>query len=207
MTTTGRNDWSILALMMFLAVIPSSAHAQWWTAAPADFEDCADRAEKSGAAKDIKAAKLAECDSKFAGRRKPGGGYTYYDFMQERSFDISGPNPSAHEQKQIDEHYTIYLDQRRRDIILAAFTAKQRQQQMALLEPGSREREPVETRTSPAHATSEAKAIVAVKPRPRRKSTNCAIDPLACGWSKLSSGINDVKKALFGSPSPKVKRT
>ena len=42
---------------------------------------------------------LAECNAKFAGRRKPGGGYAYYDFMQDRTFDIAGPNPTPEEQK------------------------------------------------------------------------------------------------------------
>jgi hypothetical protein len=39
----------------------------------------------------------ANCDARFAGRRKPGGGYTYYDFMQGRNFDIAGPNPTVEE--------------------------------------------------------------------------------------------------------------
>lgn len=59
-------------------------------ALPADFEDCAAAAEGARARK--KTAKLSECNAKFAGRRKPGGGYTYFDFMQNRNFDIAGPN-------------------------------------------------------------------------------------------------------------------
>lgn len=81
------------------AAAPTCAQAQWWTAAPADFEECAERAERS-AGKD-KAALLSACDGQFAGRRKPGGGYTYFDFMQNRSFDIAGPNPTAAELKAI----------------------------------------------------------------------------------------------------------
>src|SRR5262245_57612015 len=87
---------------------PSVVAAQWWSRAPADFEECADAAEKL-AAKEAKAA-LASCNAKFAGRRKPGGGYTYFDFMQNRSFDIAGPNPTPEEQKHIDQQYTAYLD-------------------------------------------------------------------------------------------------
>src|SRR5690242_19475662 len=70
----------------------SCASAQWWQRAPADFEECARTAEKT-ATPGEKSAALAQCSSNFAGRRKPGGGYTYYDFMQDRSFDIAGPNP------------------------------------------------------------------------------------------------------------------
>ena len=59
--------------------------------------------------------------------RKPGGGYTYFDFMQNRHFDIAGPNPTPEEQKKIDEQYIAYLDQERRSTIAAAFTARQQQ--------------------------------------------------------------------------------
>ena len=70
---------------------------------------------------------IAACESKFAGRRKPGGGYSYYDFMQDRHFDIAGPNPTPQEQREIDQHYTAFLDQNRRSIIAAAFARKQRE--------------------------------------------------------------------------------
>src|SRR6202012_3694827 len=90
--------------------------------------ECADAAEKS-ASKEEKTAALADCNAKFAGRRKLGGGYTYYDFMQDRSFDIAGPNPTPEEQKYIDQQYTLYLEKQRRENIAAAF-AKQQQLQL-----------------------------------------------------------------------------
>ena len=77
---------------------PVRCDAQWWRSAPVDFESCADVAERAKT-KEEKTAKLAECNAKYAGRRKPGGGYTYYDFMQDRTFDIAGPNPTPEEQK------------------------------------------------------------------------------------------------------------
>jgi hypothetical protein len=76
---------------------PVRVSAQWWSSAPADFEECADKAEKA-ATKEEKTTALAECNAKFAGRRKAGGGYAYYDFMQDRTFDIAGPNPTPEEQ-------------------------------------------------------------------------------------------------------------
>ena len=76
---------------------------------------------------------LGDCHSKFAGRRKPGGGYTYFDFMQNRHFDIAGPNPTPEEQKKIDEEYIAYLEQERRSTIAAAFTARQQQVQQVSL--------------------------------------------------------------------------
>jgi len=51
---------------------------------------------------------MTECNVRFAGRRKADGGYTYYDFMQDRIFDIAGPNPTAEERKQIDREYINY---------------------------------------------------------------------------------------------------
>ena len=77
----------------FFLLTPSHAQAQWWKRAPVDFEECADAAEKA-ATKTEKTAALAGCNSKFAGRRKAGGGYSYYDFLQDRTFDIAGPDPT-----------------------------------------------------------------------------------------------------------------
>lgn len=184
------------ALISCVALIPSRSHAQWWTAPPADFEDCAERAEKSGASKDAKASSLSDCETKFAGRRKPGGGYTYHDFMQNRSFDIAGPNPTADEQKKIDEQYTVYLDHHRRSIIRAAFAEKQRQQEQVALE----------TDRQPAAVPPRDTRSVATKTRAHARAPRCAIEPLTCGWSRLSAVIKDVRKTLFG-PSAKTRRT
>jgi len=111
-----------------MALHVSRASAQWWHRAPADYEDCAEAAGKL-ASKEEKSAAIGECSAKFAGRRKAGGGYTYYDFMQDRSFDIAGPNPTPEEQKYIDEQYTVYLENQRRSNIAAAY-AKQQQIQL-----------------------------------------------------------------------------
>jgi hypothetical protein len=189
-----------ISLLSGLVLVAPHAHAQWWTAAPADYEDCAERAGKS-ASKDAKSAALSVCDSKFAGRRKPGGGYTYYDFMQNRSFDIAGPNPSPAEQKAIDEQYASYLDNHRRSIIVAAFADKQREVEQAALENSQREA---------AGPAKETRLTALPKPRPKIKvkGPDCAVEPIACGWSKLSTGLKDVKDVLFGGPAPtKNKRT
>jgi hypothetical protein len=88
-----------------------------------DFEECADQAEASSAAQ--QAALMTDCGARFAGRRKPGGGYSYYDFMQNRSFDIAGPNPTADERKQIDREYMKYLDAVRLDVLSAELAQQQ----------------------------------------------------------------------------------
>lgn len=193
----------ITAAAACVALAPSRAQAQWWSRAPADFEDCADKAEKSPG-KEEKAAKLSECHSKFAGRRKPGGGYTYFDFMQNRHFDIAGPNPTPEEQKKIDEQYIVYLDQERRSTIAAAFTAKQQQQlQQASLKTETG-KVPV-PRVSPAKqqaSTGEVRSgdPRSADPRSRTRAAHCAKGSFSCEWPRLSEGINDIKK-LF-SPSP-----
>jgi hypothetical protein len=205
-----------LAIALAATSLPMRAHAQWWPVrAPIDYEECVEKGEKAADGKDAKAALIAQCDAKFAGRRKPGGGYSYFDFMQNRNFDIAGPNPTAEELRKMDEQYTEFLDQRRKTIIAAAFAA--RQQQIAAL-----------SRDQPASEAAPAKKphLAVDKPRqanakPRRPTekphTNdnkrpvqmakyaCEGDPLSCGWSHLSSGITAVKKSLFGTP-PKKKQ-
>ena len=90
-------DMSVIALRLSVPIAaacaacvlltPVHTYAQWWRGTPVDFEACADLAEKAKTKQD-KTAALAECNAKFAGRRKPGGGYTYYDFMQNRTASI-----------------------------------------------------------------------------------------------------------------------
>jgi hypothetical protein len=194
-----RNRTVLMAAMIGCAVLSSSlARAQWWSHAPADFEECADLAEKT-AAKEARTSALSECNAKFAGRRKAGGGYTYFDFMQNRSFDIAGPNPTPEEQKQIDEQYAAYLEELRRSSIAAAFAARRQQlQQQASLKS--------EVEKSPPATGSFGKPPAAAGELRRIKPTTCPRDSFSCEWPRLSEGIKGLKKALFGSPSSKVIR-
>jgi hypothetical protein len=179
---------SVLLIAAFAAcvgLLPLRAQAQWWSRAPADFEECADKAEKA-ATKAEKASQLVECNAKFAGRRKPGGGYTYFDFMQNRSFDIAGPNPTPEEQKKIDEQYTHFLDQERQNRIAAETRVRQQ-----LLQPAS-----VQTEKGP---------LPVVTPRPRPKGASCAQHSFSCDWPRLSESLKDLKK-LFSSQPNKPKR-
>lgn len=180
-----------------VVLTPLRAQAQWWSSTPADFEACADIAEKA-ASKEEKASRLGDCHSKFAGRRKPGGGYTYFDFMQNRHFDIAGPNPTPEEQREIDEQYIAYLEQERRSTIAAAFTAKQRQLQQASLKTAM-EKIPV-PRQNPTRQQAAAGEPKPGDLRSRTRATNCAKNFFSCEWPRLSEGIKDIKK-LF-SPSP-----
>jgi hypothetical protein len=175
------------------------ARAQWWSHKPADFEECADLAEKA-ATREAKSAALAECNAKFAGRRKPGGGYSYFDFMQNRSFDIAGPNPTPEEQKQIDEQYTAYLEKQRRSRIAAAFAARQQQLQQQASLKSEAEKAPPATPAGIAKPHAPASGLRHVKP------AGCPRDAFSCDWPRLSAGLNDLKKALFGSASSKPPR-
>jgi hypothetical protein len=184
---------AVAALAGLVVLSPTRAHAQWWRSAPADFESCADTAEKAKSRED-KTAALAECNAKFAGRRKPGGGYTYYDFMQDRTFDIAGPNPTPEEQKHIDRQYTAYLENQRRNSIAAAFNAKQAQQQ---------ESQQSVQQVSLRSETEKIPVPVAspVKRAERIKASNCAKNAFSCEWPRLSQSIDDLKKMFSPQPS------
>jgi hypothetical protein len=186
----------IFALAGSIVLQPSRAQAQWWSRAPADFEECADKAEKA-ATREERASQLTACNAKFAGRRKPGGGYSYFDFMQNRSFDIAGPNPTPEEQKHIDEQYTAFLDRERRDSIAEAFTAKQQQQQLQQASLRSEKVPlPVEAPNKPQAAANDW--------RTRAKGQNCARRSFSCEWPRLSEGLKNLKK-LFGSSQGKAR--
>jgi len=185
--------FAIAALAGLYVLSPTFAHAQWWRGTPADFESCADTAEKAKTKED-KTAALAQCNAKFAGRRKPGGGYTYYDFMQDRTFDIAGPNPTPEEQKYIDHQYTAYLESQRRNSIAAAFTAKQAQQQESQqgVQQASLRSEPEKIPVPVASPVKRAERI---------KASNCARNAFSCEWPRLSQSIDDLKKLFSPQPS------
>jgi hypothetical protein len=183
------------ATILGIVLTSTASQAQWWKPrAPIDFEECAEHAEKAATSKDQRASLLSECDAKFAGRRKPGGGYTYFDFMQDRSFDIAGPNPTPQELKEIDEQYKTFLDHQRRSIIAAAFAEKQSQQAQAEL---IKEQRPA----------SSAKIPLPVRrPQTRAKAADCQDRSLTCGWSQLAAKVQSIKKSLLGPTAKKTNR-
>jgi hypothetical protein len=188
----------LAATVCCVVLIPVRSHAQWWGArAPADYEECAEAAEKA-ATKEAKTTQLAECGVKFAARRKPGGGYSYFDFMQNRHFDIAGPNPTPEEQKHIDEQYAEYLSRERRSAITAAFTQKQQQLQRAA--PESEKKTAVPLPVNRPRATTVGYAAS------RPGNASCAKDSFSCNWPRLAEGIKDFKK-LFGASPDKARRS
>ena len=179
-----------LAAVFGVVLITHRSSAQWWKPhEPRDFEECSERAERNATSKETLANLISDCDGKFAGRRKPGGGYTYYDFMQNRHFDIAGPNPTPEELKQIDVQYTLFLDRQRQSIAAAATAEKQLQQAQIEL----------------AKATQPAPPVAVVPlpvPRPqlRAEAAICREETLSCNWSKFTAQVQRFKKTLLGPP-------
>ena len=194
---------SVAVIGGLLVLAPTGAHAQWWRGAPADFEECAAAAEKASS-KEEKASKFSECNAKFAGRRKVGGGYTYFDFMQNRNFDIAGPNPTPEEQKKIDEEYIAYLERERRNKATAVLAEKHQEKEQQKQQP---QPQPVSLRSdekipvpvaSPAKQAARAEAL-------RARSANCVKGTFSCDWPRLSESINEFKKMFGATPPPPSK--
>ena len=195
MIASRASSFAIATIGSLIVLTPMRCDAQWWRSAPVDFESCADVAEKA-TTKEEKTTKLAECNAKFAGRRKPGGGYTYYDFMQDRTFDIAGPNPTTEEQKKIDEQYTAYLERERRNHVAAALAAKQQQPEP----PSPQELQQISLRSEPAPPPpveiERVPVPVAspVKQAARIRAAQCAKNQFSCEWPRLSEKVNELKK-------------
>ena len=196
---------AVAAVAGLVVLSPVRAHAQWWRGTPVDFESCADAAEKAKS-KEEKTSALAECNAKFAGRRKPGGGYTYYDFMQDRTFDIAGPNPTPEEQKKIDEQYTAYLERERRNNLAAAQMAKQQPEPPPAPQA---EVQQVSLRTESSLPESEKVPVPVaspVKQAARIRAAQCAKNQFSCEWPRLSESINELKRLFNPQQQPPAKQ-
>jgi hypothetical protein len=154
-----------------------------------DFEECIEAItanQSSSPSGDERGAAMTGCGAKFAGRRKPGGGYSYYDFMQGRGFNIAGPNPTADERKEIDREYIAFLDAQRRETASAELAKKQDDQLRADLNSARQPPGPplVLTPKIPSSPTAKRSAD-------RPKSARCDDNSLSCGWFKLSAVVKD----------------
>ena len=182
-------------VIAFLALALFALVALWqgfyWSSsqlAP-DFEQCIEQVQATTATDDERQGPIKDCNARFAGRRKPGGGYNYYDFMQDRSFDIAGPNPTEQERKQIDHAYMGFLDAQRREAVSAELTRRQNEQLRADLE---RARQPV----GPPMILTPTNVPLPT-PRPQTRSARCEKDSFSCGWANFSAAV----KNAFGSSS------
>jgi hypothetical protein len=153
-----------------------------------DFEECQEQAETSSS-EAARSTKINQCGERFAGRRKVGGGYAYYDFMQNRTFDIAGPNPNEEERKQIDRSYVEFLGTQRQELLSSESAKRQSDQEQAALE---QTRQPVE----PPPVLAEKIPLPVKRPLVERSKT-CEDGSLSCSWAKLSATV----KNAFASSS------
>jgi len=179
--------WALLALVVlwlgFRGSPPQPAR---------DFEECVELVQAKPPSNDERGALMTDCNARFAGRRKAGGGYIYYDFMQDRKFDIAGPNPTAEERKQIDREYMGFLDAQRREAVSAELAKRQNEQLRADMESARQSVGPPMVLTPTNSAPTAAKRSV-----DRSKSTRCEDGSLSCSWAKFSA----VVKNAFASSS------
>jgi hypothetical protein len=153
-----------------------------------DYEDCVERLQTQGMADEERNSMMTGCGARFAGRRKAdGSGYTYYDFMQDKKFDIAGPNPTAEERKAIDREYITYLEGQHREAVSAALAQRQNEKLRA----------DIENARQPAGQPLSLMPTNVPLPVPRRvaeqrgRAQRCTEETLSCTLSKLSSAVKD----------------
>jgi hypothetical protein len=167
-----------LSLLLWLGLrTPSPEEAR-------DFEECVELVQ-ANFSDDNARPFMTSCNARFAGRRKPGGGYLYYDFMMDRNFEIAGPNPTAEERKLIDRAYIGYLDVQRREAVSAELARRQNERLWAEMERARQPAGPPMVLT-PANPVSLATKRDKPKPPPR-----CTEDAISCGLSKITNAVKN----------------
>jgi hypothetical protein len=153
---------------------------------PKDYEACVEQIQATPPSNNEQGVVTMNCSARFAARRKPGGGYTYYDFMQDRKFDIAGPNPTAEERKQIDREYMGFLDAQRREAVSAELAMRQNERLRTDLDNA---RQPV---GPPIMLTPLNPPPKATKHSvDRAKSIPCREASLSCSWARLSTAVKN----------------
>ena len=180
----------------------------WWPQHnPRDFEECSERAERAALSIDERTSLITQCDKQFVGRRKMGGGYTYNDFLQNRHFDIAGPNPTPKELRHFDEEYTLYLDAHRRDAVVAAdaVAAALAEKQSQMAQPDSQDDRLTGSISPPGPPMVIAPTKVPL-PRARssvvRSTLPCEDASLSCSWTKFSLGIKNFLESNANANRP-----
>ena len=181
----------LLAVVAAAAVAAAFAWLQSSGSSPdfaRDYEDCVARMQAQGVQGEELNGGLTGCGARFAGRRKAdGSGYTYYDFMQEKKFDIAGPNPTAEERKVIDRDYITYLEGQRREAVSEALAKEQDDKLRADIEARQAAAQPLSLAPTPSNVPLPVPRRVAEQ----RGRVHCTEDSLACTLSKLSSAVKD----------------
>jgi hypothetical protein len=174
----------VLAAMATLALLTAAGLMWIGRSTPhvaEDYEDCAEQAQSSAGSSTEYSKLITHCGERFAGRRKPGGGYTYFDFMQNRSFDIAGPNPTEDERKQIDRSYMEFLGTQHEDALLSDLAKAHADQEQPSLDRGNPGPPLVLTPKIP----------LPVKRPPIERARACEDGSLSCSWAKLSATVRN----------------
>jgi hypothetical protein len=154
-----------------------------------DYEECAEEAQ-ANASSNIEYSKLiTHCGERFAGRRRAGGGYSYFDFMQNRTFHIAGPNPTEGERKQIDHSYMEFLGTQRREMLLSELVKAQANQEGAALD----------RENAGAPLAIPPKIPLPVNRPAVEHSKPCEDGSLSCGWAKLSAAVRNAFASSAGT--------
>jgi len=166
-----------LSILLWLAFrTPSPEEAR-------DFEECVELVQANFSDNDVRPF-MTSCNARFAGRRKPGGGYVYYDFMMDRNFEIAGPNPTADERKLIDRAYIGYLDVQRREAVSAELARRQNERLWAEMD---RARQPA----GPPMVLTPANPVSLAAKREKPKPPRCTEDAISCGLSKITNAVKN----------------
>ena len=191
-------------LLIAAAAISAIAVTKWNFFAPKDYEECAERAARDAKSIDALSVLVSNCRSSFAGRRKAGGGYTYYDQCQESTFDINGPNPTPDEAKYIRDQCMGYLSAKSQMEAEEVELARKKQQAAAAASSAFEARI---LATIPAvHVTAsgfkDCEAYNGIFCKLSVEVTNGSHEPL----SKIVIGISNVMAVGDACPSPHASR-
>ena len=123
--------------------------------------------------------------------------------MQNKSFDIAGPNPTPEEQKRIDESYGAYLANQHRINRAAEAAAKQQQQQR------QQEQQQEQVQQVALHTETERVPVPVERPKQqqaisgdaRSRAKGCVKGSFSCEWPRLSESLNELKKLFSPTPS------
>jgi hypothetical protein len=179
----GSAGWG-LAIAGLALLATAAAWVMYGTFGPRaakDYEDCAGEAQATAASSADYSKLITHCGERFAGRRKVGGGYTYFDFMQNRSFDIAGPNPTEDERQRIDRAYIKFLGAQRREMLLSDLANVQANQEQADLNRLHQ--------NAGAPLALTPKIPLPVKRPPIERARACEDGSLSCSWAKLSAAV------------------
>ena len=173
---------SVFLIAACVALVPLRAQAQWWSRAPADFEECADAAEKAATKEDQGVGSSPNATRNSPAAASPAAA-TPISISCRTGASISRARTRRRKsRRRSTSNIPRFLDQERRSRIAAAFAAKQQQLQQHLQAyVRSKPRKvplPVAAPNKPRPAASDI--------RPRPKAANCARHSFSCDWPLLS---------------------